>query len=158
MNYHFAEVNIAKARYPLEDPRMADFVNNTVRINAIAEKSPGFIWRWVEEPDNDAAEVFGDPALVVNMSIWESREALMDFTYHSPHVEIYKRKSEWFEKLNSAHMVCFYTKEKEITLQEAKRHLDYLNKMGETPLAFNFRSSFSANDAENYLSSKSIRL
>ncbi|MEZ2414772.1 DUF3291 domain-containing protein [Muriicola sp. E247] len=158
MNYYFAQVNIAKARYPLEDPKMADFVNNTTRINVIAEKSPGFIWRWVEEPDSDAAEVFGDPALVVNMSIWESREALMEFTYHSPHVEIYKRKNEWFEKLNSAHMVCFYTKEKEITLQEAKRHLDHLNKMGETPLAFSFRSSFSANDAEKYLTNKSTPL
>ncbi|NNK10574.1 MAG: DUF3291 domain-containing protein [Flavobacteriaceae bacterium] len=158
MDYYFAQVNVAKSKYPLEDPRMADFVNNTARINAIAEKSHGFVWRWVEEPNSGVSEIFEDPALVVNMSIWESREVLMDFTYRSPHMEIYKRKNEWFEKLNSAHMVCFFTKESEITLVEAKKRLDHLNKMGETPIAFTFKSSFSPSDVEPFLANKSDRL
>ncbi|QBA63778.1 DUF3291 domain-containing protein [Muriicola soli] len=154
MNYYFAQVNIAKSKYPLEDTRMADFVNNTARINAIAEKSPGFVWRWVEEPNSGVSEIFGDPALVVNMSIWESRETLMEFTYQSPHVEIYKRKNEWFDKLNSAHMVCFFTQKREISLSEAKKRLDHLNTMGETPIAFTFKSSFSPGDVEPFLANK----
>jgi len=51
MLQHFAQVNIARMLVPLDHPQMADFVNSTDRINTIAEKSPGFIWRWKEEED-----------------------------------------------------------------------------------------------------------
>lgn len=157
MDLYFAQVNIAKAKYPLEDPRMSDFVNNTIRINAIADKSPGFVWRWVEEPDSGVHKIFGDPSFVVNMSVWESREALMDFTYRSQHVEIFKRRNEWFEKPDSAHMVCWYTKETEITLYEAKRRLDRLNTFGESPIGFTFRSTYTPKEAWDYDQKKSSR-
>jgi len=151
MPYHFAQVNIASAQYRLDDPQMTDFVNNTAKINTLAEESPGFIWRWIEEPSNEIFEVFGDPALIVNMSLWESRESLMDFTYKSAHVEIYKRRKEWFSKLKDNHMVCWYTKESAITLLEAKRRLDHLNTKGESAFAFSFRSNFTVEEAEQYL-------
>jgi hypothetical protein len=151
MATHFAQVNIARAQYSLEDPRMADFVNNTTRINALAESSPGFMWRWIEEPSKEVFEVFGDPALIVNMSLWESRESLMAFTYQTAHVEIYKRRKEWFSKLKDNHMVCWYTKESAIRLPEAKKRLDHLNAKGETTFAFSFRSNFTIEEARHYL-------
>lgn len=151
MSYHFAQVNIAKALYSLDDPRMADFVNNTARINALAEDSPGFIWRWIEGPSNEIYEVFGDPALIVNMSLWESRESLMSFTYHTAHVDIYKRRNEWFSKLKDSHMVCWYTKNSSISLLEAKKRLDHLNAKGESAYAFSFRSNFTLEEAKQYL-------
>ncbi len=151
MSCHFAQVNIARAQFSLDDPRMADFVNNTARINALAEESPGFIWRWIEEPSHDIFEVFGDPALIVNMSLWESRETLMAFTYNSAHVDIYKRRKEWFSKLKDSHMVCWFTKESKISLQEAKRRLDHLNTKGESAYAFSFRSTYTSEEAKEYL-------
>ena len=151
MQYHFAQVNIARAQYRLDDPRMADFVNNTARINALAEESPGFIWRWIEEPSNEIYEVFGDPALIVNMSLWESRETLMAFTYQTAHVDIYKRRKEWFSKIKDSHMVCWYTKEAVISLKEAKKRLDHLNTKGESAYAFSFRSNFTIEEAKQYL-------
>lgn len=151
MPYHFAQVNIARAQYRLDDPRMADFVNSTARINALAEESHGFIWRWIEEPSNEIYEVFGDPALIVNMSLWESRETLMAFTYQTAHVDIYKRRKEWFSKLKDSHMVCWYTKEPTISLKEAKKRLDHLNTKGESAYAFSFRSNFTIEEAKQYL-------
>lgn len=150
MPYYFAQVNIARPKYSLDDPRMADFVNNTARINAVAEESPGFVWRWIEEPADKIYEVFGDAALIVNMSLWESRESLLNFTYQSAHVEIYKRRKEWFSKLKDNHMVCWYTKEPTIGLMEAKMRLDHLNTKGESAFAFSFRSNFTVGDAKEY--------
>jgi len=152
MSHFFAQVNIARMIVPLDHPQMADFVNNTSRINAIAEKSPGFLWRWNEEEgSSDAVEIFEDPNLVVNMSVWKSRDLLIEFTYHSDHVAIYKRKNEWFSKMKSMHMACWYTDKMGITLAEAKERLDYLNEFGETPYAFTFKSKFTPEDAQRYL-------
>ena len=43
--YELAQLNIALMKEPLESPGMADFVANLDRINALAESSPGFVWR-----------------------------------------------------------------------------------------------------------------
>jgi hypothetical protein len=75
----------------------------------------------------------------------------MDFTYHSDHVAIYKRKNEWFSKMKGMHMACWYTDKLRVTLTEAKERLDYLNKFGETPYAFTFRSEYTPEDAQDYL-------
>lgn len=150
MKYHFAQLNLAEMTMPYEDPAMADFVNNLDRINGIADESPGFIWRYTE-PDNTAStSVFGENMLV-NMSVWTDKQSLMDFTYRSPHLEIYKRRKEWFAKMQGPHMVCWYVLEGHIpTLQEAKERIEYLAKHGETPWAFSFRSEFSAEDLADF--------
>ncbi len=155
MSHFFAQVNIARMLVPLDHPQMADFVKNTDRINALAEESPGFLWRWNEaEETSDAAEIFEDPNLVLNMSVWKSRDLLIEFTYHSDHVAIYKRKNEWFAKMKSMHMACWYTNKRVIRLAEAKERLDYLNEFGETPYAFTFKSMFSPEDSNKYLRNK----
>lgn len=155
MSHFFAQVNIARMLLPLDHPQMADFVNSTARINAIAEKSPGFLWRWNEgDETSDTAKVFKDPKLVVNMSVWKSRNLLIEFTYHSDHVAIYKRKNEWFSKMESSHMACWYTDTPLITLAEAKERLDYLDEYGETPYAFTFKSNYSPEDSNMYFRNK----
>jgi len=150
MSHHFAQLNLAEMTLPLDDPSMADFVNNLDRINGIAENSPGFVWRYTE-PDNTASTaVFGNNMLV-NMSVWASKEELLDFTYKSPHVEIYKRRKEWFGKMKGPHMVCWYVQEGHIpTLEEARARIAYLSEHGETPWAFTFRSEYTTEDAADY--------
>ena len=152
-NYHLAQVNIAKMLAPIDSSVMADFVNNLDRINGIAEKSPGFVWRLTGDENNATAlRVFEDDFLIINMSVWESKEALFNFTYASQHAGILKRKNEWFHKLTDMHM-CFWYVEvgHEPSPEEAKLRLQYLNDHGETPYAFSFKGKFSAEDAISYV-------
>lgn len=157
MKHHFAQLNIAELTMSLEDTGMMDFVTNLDRINGIAEQRPGFIWRFTE-PDNSASmAVFGENMLV-NMSVWTNKQALLDFTYRSPHLEIYKRRKEWFRKMNGPQMVCWYIKAGHIpSLEAAKERLDYLAQYGETPWAFTFRSNFVPEDLAGYHSEKTSR-
>ena len=142
---HLAQLNIAHAIAPMDSPIMVDFVNNTDRINALAEKSPGFIWRLTDDQGENAysIQVFDDPAMLTNMSVWKDRESLFNYVYSTDHVEIFKRKKEWFSKLKGMHMVLWYIEEGHIpTLAEGKERLEFLQKHGETEYAFTFKSKY----------------
>ena len=130
---------------------MSAFVDQIPTINSLAEKSPGFIWRWVEEANSQVEEVFGERALVVNMTVWENRDALLDFTYRSGHADVYKRRKEWFSRLKDNHMACWYTSETEIELEEARKRLAYLDRHGETPYAFTLRTHYTEEEVVDYL-------
>ena len=148
---HLAEVNIAKRLAPMDDPIMQDFVNNVDNMNAIADAAEGFIWRLQDEDKDEAIHVFQDDSLIVNMSVWESLECLFNYTYNSGHIEVFKRKKEWFSKMKMMHMAFWYVPEGyEPTFQEAKDRLDYLNTYGDTPYAFSFKNKFTVQDAQKY--------
>ena len=151
--YHLAQVNIARMLAPIDSPAMADFVNNLDRINNIAEKNPGFVWRLTGDENNATAlRVFEDDFLIINMSVWESIDALFNFTYASRHSAVLKRKKEWFHKMADMHM-CFWYVEAghEPSPEEAKQRLQYLNSHGESPYAFTFKGKFYAKDAIAYV-------
>ena len=146
MKYHLAQINIAKLIAPLDDPLIADFVNNLDRINGIAEQSKGFVWRLKDESGNSTAiDVFNDPMLIVNMSVWESIEDLKQFVYESGHLQIYLRKKEWFHDMDKAHMALWWVKSGELpTAQQGREKLEFLQKNGPSDLAFSFSKIFSA--------------
>jgi hypothetical protein len=149
--YKLAQVNIAKRLAPMDDPIMQDFVNNLDRINALADNHDGFVWRLKDEDKDLAEAVFKDDTLIINMSVWDTIESLFDYTYKSDHVEIFKRKKEWFSKMKMMHMAFWYIPEGyEPTFQDAKDRLDYIDKHGDTPYAFGFKKKFSIEDAINY--------
>lgn len=150
--YNFAQVNIARMLAPIDSPVMADFVANFSRINELADNSKGFVWRLTDENDNATSlQVFEDEYIIVNMSVWSSKKALFDFTYSSDHVEIFKRKKEWFSKMKDMHMALWYVPVGfEPTPDDAKQRLEYLNNNGESPYAFSFKSVFTADDANQY--------
>lgn len=149
--FHLAEVNIAKRLAPMDDPIMQDFVNNVDRMNAIADASEGFIWRLLDEDKDLGAEVFQDDELLINMSVWKDLKSLFDYTYNSNHIEVFKRKKEWFIKIEMTHMAFWYVpKGYEPSFQDAKNRLDYLNKYGDTPYAFSFKSKFTVQDSQHY--------
>ncbi|MEL6809988.1 MAG: DUF3291 domain-containing protein [Bacteroidota bacterium] len=140
-----AQLNIAEAIASMDSRVMEDFVNNTDRINALAEGHPGFIWRLKgEETDNSySIQAFESEFILVNMSIWKDRESLFDYVYNSGHIEILKRKKEWFTKMPKMHMVLWYVEEGHIpTIQEGKERLEYLQEHGESEYAFSFKSKF----------------
>jgi hypothetical protein len=81
MIYHLAELNIGRFRFPIADPRMADFVRQLEPINALADRAPGFVWRLQDETGNATAiRPFPDDMVAVNFSVWESIEALFQYT------------------------------------------------------------------------------
>ena len=107
-DFHLAQLNIAGMVAALESPLLADFVANLDRINALAEESPGFVWRLQsDEGDATAFRPFGDDTLV-NMSVWEDHQALRNFVFKTAHVEIMRRRREWFSKMREAYTVLWW--------------------------------------------------
>ncbi|MBT8236331.1 MAG: DUF3291 domain-containing protein [Bacteroidia bacterium] len=150
MSLNLAQLNLAKMKMPIDHPDMSDFVNNLENINALADHSAGFIWRYDEEDNTEAVSVFG-PNMLINISVWERIEDLIDFTYKSPHLAIYKRKKEWFAKMDTPHIVCWYVEAGKIpSLEEAKTRMIYLQSHGETPFAFTFKKQFSREEAQAF--------
>lgn len=146
MQYHLAQLNIARFRLPQEHPTNADFVNNLDRVNALAEEQDGFIWRFTGD-GNDALDVqaFEDPRIASNMSLWESVEALSAFVYRNKeHRDIMRRRSEWFDKVEF-YLVLWWVEVGHVpSLEEAKARLLLLKKNGSSPEAFTFRAPFPA--------------
>lgn len=143
--YHLAQLNIASMKEPLESPGMADFVANLERINALAENSPGFVWRLQDEAgDATAIRPFGEQVLV-NLSLWQDVESLSDYVYKSAHSEMLKRRNEWFSRLGEAHMVLWWVPAGHLPdVQEAAERLRLLRESGPTGEAFSFRARFAA--------------
>jgi len=144
---HIAQFNVGRLRYETEDPRMADFMNNLVRVNALAERSPGFVWRYTDASGNatDTRPYAGDPRMAVNLSVWESVEALEKFVWQTVHTRVYARKHEWFEKLDGAYFVLWHVAAgHRPSVEEAIERLDYLKQHGPSDHAFGWQDVSSA--------------
>jgi hypothetical protein len=145
--YELAQLNIAVMIEPLESPRMAHFVANLDRINALAEATEGFVWR-LQTEDGNATDVrpLGEHTLV-NVSVWRDVAALNRYVYGSAHVEIMRRRREWFERMKESHMVLWWVpRGHRPTIDEAVARLATLRAKGPTPAAFTFREAFPAPD------------
>lgn len=144
--FHLAQVNIARMRAPLDDPLMEGFRSQLQRINAIADRSPGFVWR-LQTPDGDATTVraFEDDRVLVNMSVWESLEALHQYVYEGPHLGPLRDRREWFLPYDGPTLALWWVHAGHIpTVEEAKEKLDELRRNGPTDAAFTFRKPFAA--------------
>lgn len=143
-----AQANIARTLAPMDDPIMQDFANALDEINQLAEKTEGFIWRMQDESGNSTnIKIFEDDMLLINMSVWKDADSLFEYTYKSDHVKFFRRKREWFDKLDSMHMVLWWVEHDKIpTPQEARERLDYLNEHGVTPYAFTFKQRFTVDE------------
>ena len=147
-SYELAQLNIAVMKEPLESPGMADFVANLDRINALAEASPGFVWRLqTEEGDATALRPMGENVLV-NVSVWKDVASLNDYVYKSAHVEVMRRRKEWFQRMSQAYVVLWWiARGHRPAVEEAIAKLELLRRKGPTPQAFTFRQAFLAPDA-----------
>jgi hypothetical protein len=142
--HHIAQLNIARAKAPLDTPLLADFVAQLDTVNALAEASPGFVWRLKSDSGNATdIRAYVDPLMIVNMSVWESIDTLFDFAYRTSHTKVMNRRKEWFEPLPEPHMVLWWISAGMVpTVEEAKRRLDYLAAHGPTTTAFTFKVRF----------------
>jgi hypothetical protein len=147
MQFHLAEINVARAIMPLDAPEMADFIALIPGVNELADRSPGFVWRLqTEYGDATGIQAFDDAAMLVNMSVWRDLEALRAFTYASDHLVPFRGRRRWFEPPTAPHMALWWIPAGTIpTLQEGKDRLDALVARGPTPLAFTFKQAFAPN-------------
>lgn len=145
MKKHLAQLNISRIiPETMEDPIMADFVDQLDTINVLAESSKGFVWR-LKGDDNNATNFrpFDDDRVIVNMSVWESVEELMEFVYKSAHTMVMKDRNKWFEKFGKSSTVLWNIEEGYIpTVQEARERLEYFQTNGATEFAFDFKNRF----------------
>jgi hypothetical protein len=148
-SYELAQLNIGIIKGPMDSPLMAQFAANLERINALAERSAGFVWRLqTEEGDATALRPFEDENMLVNMSVWLDVESLNRYVYSSAHVEIMRRRRQWFERMSQAYLVLWWVpKGHRPTLTEAIARLEQLRRAGPTPAAFTFRETFAPPDA-----------
>ena len=149
MPSHLAQLNIARFKMPLDEPAMAGFVAELDPINALADGAPGFVWRLqTEEGNATSIRAFDDDLLLVNMSLWESVEALADFVYRSDHIRVMRRRREWATHMREAYMVLWWVEAGDIpTVDEAKERLEHLREHGPTPAAFTFKKRYSPGEA-----------
>lgn len=146
--YHIAQLNVGYTVAPLDDPRMADFVNNLVRINTLGHQTPGFVWQLVNDGGDSTTFRFDNDAdMLINLTVWDSIDALFDFAYKSEHLDFFRRRREWFVKMERPYLVLWWVPAgHHPTLQEAREKLDYLEAHGPTPLAFTFRQRYTVED------------
>jgi hypothetical protein len=142
--WYIAQINVGRLRAEPPHPSIAPFMDSLDRINALAEASPGFVWRLKDESNNATAiRVFDDPRIAVNMSVWESIEALQAYAYRSEHVEFFRRRQEWFEDFGAPHLALWWVEaEHRPTPLEGRARLAELQANGPSPRAFTFRERF----------------
>lgn len=147
--YQLAQLNIGIIRAPMDSPLMADFAANLDRINALAERSPGFLWRLqTEEGNATALRPFENENLLVNMSVWQDAESLIGFVYRSAHADIMRRRREWFERMAEAFMVLWWVPQgHRPAIPEAIERLELLRERGPGAEAFTFRKVYPPPDA-----------
>jgi heme-degrading monooxygenase HmoA len=139
-----AQVNIARLRAPIDSPQTAEFVARLAPVNALADDAPGFLWRLqTEDGDATAVRAFGDDRIIVNMSVWESLEQLAAFVYRSGHVEVMRRRQQWFERMAESWLALWWIPAATLpTVAHAEARLAHLRRHGPTPEAFTFRVNF----------------
>ena len=145
-DWHLAQINVARLVAPAGDPRVRGFFELLERVNAIADASPGFIWRLQTESGNAMdIQPTGDPRLVVNMSVWQDAESLFDFVYRSGHIAVMARRREWFERPSRPHVALWWVPAgHRPSVEEAVARLDHLERHGPTPQAFTSKRRFPA--------------
>lgn len=143
-DYDLAQLNVGRSVAPMDDPRMADFVARLDEINRLAERSPGFVWRLQGDNGNATGlKVNEDPLFIVNLTVWESADALHAYTYRSDHKTVFARRFDWFERASGPNVVLWWQPRDTLpTVEDALRRLGLLEDLGPTPEAFNFKQRF----------------
>ena len=135
-----AELNAGYSAYPLDDPRKSEFMDNLDTINALAERSPGFVWR-IKSDSGNATDISvpGDVKIISNMSVWENVASLGNYVFNTVHARFYERKEVWFQAMTSNHFVMWTVGDNHTPdLAEAMDRLAHLQKHGSTDQAFDW--------------------
>ena len=143
-DYYLAQINIARMLAPIDDPIMADFVAQLQPINALAEDSPGFVWR-LQSASGDATsiKVYDDDMIIINLTVWANVDSLREYVYKSAHYGVLRERKRWFEKFDGPYYAIWWVPAGHLPdPQEGKKRLEYLREHGDSPYAFSFKKVF----------------
>ena len=145
-DWELAQINVGRLIAPTDDPAVAEFMNALDEINAVADQSPGFVWR-LQTDDGNATSVraYEDESILINVSTWSSIEALSDYVYRSAHTPFLRRRAEWFQRSREVFVALWWVPAgHRPSVDEAVARLEHLRSHGPTPHAFTFRQRFGA--------------
>jgi hypothetical protein len=142
-SYHLAQLNIEKIKYSIDSDNMSGFVDNLDRINALAERSPGFVWRLqTDEGDATGIDYFGSDVLV-NMSVWTDVASLHQYVYKTVHADMMSQRKIWFDRIAEAYSVLWWVADDRFpTLNESAEKLELLKSLGSTRDAFTIKRHY----------------
>jgi hypothetical protein len=148
MTFHLAQCNIVKLKAPLDSPIVAGFVAALEPINALADSAPGFVWRLkTDGGDATSIRVFADDQIILNMSVWESMEALSNYVYRSGHKDVLRQRRQWADHFEGVQAAMWWIRAGTVPEpSEAVVRLDHLSRVGASAYAFTFRTIFAAPD------------
>ena len=144
-DWHLAQINIGRMVAPQGDPAVQLFFDALDRVNALADASPGFVWRLVGDDGANATDIQPtvDPLLLMNMSVWQDAESLFAFVYRSGHTTVLARRRDWFERFDGAFLALWWIPAGTIpTINDGLSRLWHLDRFGPTPHAFTFKLRF----------------
>jgi len=146
--WHVAQINVGTIKYPQDDPRMSGFMNRLDEINALAERSPGYVWRMQSESGNATdIDVGGAALFIANMSVWVSVETLFDYVYKTVHREVMIQRRRWFERPADLYQALWWIPAGHIpSAEEGLFRIEVLKEKGPSPAAFTFNERFLAPD------------
>jgi hypothetical protein len=154
--HHLAEFNIARIRYPLDDPRMAEFVDNVDRVNRLAEKIDGFVWRLQDESGHAMnMRVYDDLTILPNLTLWETPQALERFVWQTLHGRFYRRRETWFAPIDTPLVMWWVPAGERPTMAEGVARRDHLIAHGPSDYAFGWES---LHDAQLWKSERGVKL
>jgi hypothetical protein len=134
---HLAQFNIARIKYPLDDPRMREFAENVARVNALAEQIEGFVWRLQDESGNAMGmTVYDDHNVLPNLTVWKDVEALERFVWKTVHSRFFGRREEWFEPLDTPLVMWWVPAGARPSMDEGVARRDHLMAHGPSDHAF----------------------
>ncbi|MFO0553320.1 MAG: DUF3291 domain-containing protein [Polyangiaceae bacterium] len=145
--FHLAQANVAYALAPSEDPLLADYIARLDEMNQLAERSAGFVWRYLTDSRDPSQREFADPRVLFNMSVWESIDALHQYTYRTAHSEVYAARRRWFAPdagVVGGHALAMWwiAVGERPTVEDAKERLELVVRVGPTQRAFTFKQRF----------------
>lgn len=137
--HHLAQVNVATLRAPIDHPSIAEFADNLATINALAESSPGFVWRLqTDTGDATAIQIFDDPMTIINLTVWTGVDELRQYAYRTAHADFVRRRREWFEPGSTRVALWWVPAGTLPTVDDIRPHLDFLGRYGPSPYSFTF--------------------
>jgi hypothetical protein len=142
--YHIAQVNIGRIKAPLDDPIMTGFTGRLDELNALADRAPGFVWRLQTDEGNATYfRPYDDDRILLNMSVWETVDALKNYVYRTVHTELLRHRHEWFEQFETTYLALWWVPAGHIPgIDEARKRIAHLDAHGATQFAFTFKSVF----------------
>jgi hypothetical protein len=110
-------------------------------VNSIAERSAGFIWRYIDASGN-ATETrpYADPRIFATFSVWESVAALEHYVWQTVHKRFYGRRTDWFEPFEGPAVVLWWVPVGHPpTVDEAVARMMHFKERGPSSHAFDWQ-------------------